>query len=706
MIFGQSDVKIEASEDITTIHSGVGDIGVIFQILSGLYNDPQRIIVQEYVANARDAHREMGKQDVPIQITLPTYIQSELKIRDFGPGISPDRMKNVFVLYGASTKRSDNFQTGGFGIGAKSVFCYTDSCTIETWVDGMYYCYCYMVGENKKPDCLLMDSHASDEPTGTMISINIMKNDISTVCNNVYYVTQYWKVRPFIKNEESHYGNKYSEYSELSSGNGWRFLKNRNTKSQCIIDEIPYKFDYDAVFKESEDRNRYSPIFNSGNFDFILNTGDVTMSPNREGPIYDVVSRKVFKSIVERAIDEIKERLISELKQVDNIFDALDALKNAERYKDLIGVVSWRNVQLSDRIVLNNEFYQIWHVWRSRSKNKVNQTYDMPVSRGIKYYITSESDIPPGKIKTLLLTHSSVYVIKQLQYDPNIHTTYASEDIFNEARNEYDENINIKSFGLVDLSTVEKYKNPRKDRTDKVNIYEYSPIDINKSMVNWNRMNVNFDDINGVYVEYERGISVGYTLNDLSRIMKTFNIKIYGVPSKYIKIANKTDGLEHMNAFVLSKLHEMAEYIKDNNDIIYAKEKLPYTANSHVVFRRATSDIRKILIKSELGEMYYNASNKIIDDSIKAVDHTAIDKYNLLCSLTRTNQIDIINPTYDIEKIANDLIKEYPLLNMLSSFSISSLEKEHLAYYLEYMVSIKPTIPSTNNVSNDELIPF
>jgi DNA topoisomerase VI subunit B len=170
MIFGNENAKIEMSEVCNVMESGIGDIGIVFQILSGLYNDPQRIIVQEYIANARDAQREVGNGDVAIEVTLPTPLNSELKIRDFGPGISPDRMENIFINYGASTKRGDNIQTGAFGIGAKSVFCYTDTCTIETWVDGIYYNYCYMVGDDKKPKCVLMSSQESNEPNGTRIS--------------------------------------------------------------------------------------------------------------------------------------------------------------------------------------------------------------------------------------------------------------------------------------------------------------------------------------------------------------------------------------------------------------------------------------------------------------------------------------------------------------------------------------------------------
>ena len=97
MEFGSSESVLETSDDFKTYETGIQDINIMITLLTQLYNDLTRIIVQEYVANARDAHREIHKDDVPIDITLPTKFSNELAIRDYGPGISPDRMANVFV---------------------------------------------------------------------------------------------------------------------------------------------------------------------------------------------------------------------------------------------------------------------------------------------------------------------------------------------------------------------------------------------------------------------------------------------------------------------------------------------------------------------------------------------------------------------------------------------------------------------------------
>jgi len=101
----------------------IGDPTVIFDMICNrIYATPLRTSIQEYMSNARDSHREAGVPHVPIQVVLPTPLDRSIRIRDFGMGISPDRMSNVFVKLGVSTKRINNSQTGGFGVGAKSAF--------------------------------------------------------------------------------------------------------------------------------------------------------------------------------------------------------------------------------------------------------------------------------------------------------------------------------------------------------------------------------------------------------------------------------------------------------------------------------------------------------------------------------------------------------------------------------------------------------
>lgn len=713
MKFGSESATLELSEGFEVKESGIGDMGIIFQILSGLYNDPQRIIVQEYVANARDAHREVGKSEVPIEITLPTNLQSELSIRDFGPGISPDRMNNVFINYGASTKRGDNLQTGGFGIGAKSVFCYTDCCTIETWVDGFYYNYSYMVGEDKKPKCIPMDKQESNEPNGTKISINISTNDINVVCSNVYFVTQYWSVRPNIINGDSYYGRKYQEYKVLASGNKWQFLNNRNSKCHVIIDEIPYKFDFDSVFKDQEEREKYGPIFQSGNFDFVVNTGEVTMSPNREGPIYDPMTRKCFKSIVENAYSEIEKNIIDDFGTVVSIFDAFDMYNKYTVFKNIVRNINWRGFPLSrDRIFLSQSFYKIFSVSISRRGNKpvANYCSDIPAKRTATYIFNDEVDengdfiISPARLKTIVNNHDryeGIYIFQQVKYDPKYHKEYLTEADYDTALEEYDKEINIDSFNLKLITSFEKYKAPRSERSEKVNIYEFnSHGNPARPTTNWNGINVNFEDIEGYFVEFERGTPVGYTINILQQICKMFKITVYGVPKRYIKVAEKIETLTPLNDYLTDQLENLKKYVETNNDIIFSIQNVSNSCNKHSTFRRLDPTTKSIMVNCPDARAYFDASDDVETMSKMPCDIEVLNKLDLLKGVLNVNINTIITPKYDLNKMIDDIIKKYPLVDTINRYDLTNNHITHLNHYLEYLILHKDKIQSSLINSN------
>ena len=703
MEFGTKTSSLEMSEGFTVKESGIGDMGIIFQILSGLYNDPQRIIVQEYIANARDAHREINKGDVAVDVTLPTYLESELKIRDYGPGISPDRMSNVFINYGASTKRGDNLQTGGFGIGAKSVFCYTDSCTVETWADGIYYNYSYMVDDDKKPKCILIDSFESSEPTGTRISINIASSDLNTVCANVYFVTQYWSVRPNILNGDVFDGKKYSDYRIIANGDRWQFLDGRGTKCHVIIDEIPYKFEFDNVFKEYGDRQKFDAIFRSGNFDFMVKTGEVTMSPNREGPIYDVMSRKCLKEIAENAYDTIKQNIIDDFARVDNIFDAFELYQKYGVFKALIGDISWKKFNLrNDRIKLDSRFYKtsLGHRGGRRStKPQCNYCHDISVDRTMLYIINDDYDqdgkamISTARLKTILQTNNNFYVIEIVPYDPKYHNELLTEEDYDAAFDAYNLEINMDSFKLVKMTSFEKYKAPRRVRSEKTNIYSFNRSgNVNRPTSNWIGVNADFEELEGYFVEYEKGTPVGFTINNLKEICNMFNIEIHGVPSRYMKIADKVDTLMNLKEYLMGELENLQKYIEDNNDIIYSKLNLEYVASKQYTFRRLQDSTKNIMINCPDTLAYFSASEYMEKLASIPCDTKVMEKFNLLKEMLRLSVDAIVTPNHNIKGMVSDLFDKYPLLTVFNNYDTNDKVVTHLNHYLEYMILHKENI--------------
>jgi hypothetical protein len=286
------------NKDADNLDFGIGDVSTIIDILRNrLYANPIRTLTQEYLCNGRDSHRESGREDIPLRVTLPTKLDSVIKFRDFGTGLSPDRVKNVFVLYGSSTKRSDNVQTGGFGIGAKSAWAYTDSFIVQSYFDGKCRSYIAHTGKNSNGSLELIGEVDSDEPNGVEIQVPVKEADIEQFVNAVYRCTYFWDVKPELRGITSletpaswlDVNNKV-----LHKKDGWFLLKKDdftkrlfdayNHEIYVLIDKIPYSINKFSRTIECPEVDRLKNLAYAEFVNFIeVGNGVLEVSATREG---------------------------------------------------------------------------------------------------------------------------------------------------------------------------------------------------------------------------------------------------------------------------------------------------------------------------------------------------------------------------------------------------------------------------------------
>ncbi|NJO63970.1 MAG: ATP-binding protein, partial [Richelia sp. RM2_1_2] len=153
MILQQEKIEVKRSEDFEEVQYGVNEsnVSLLFQMLrSNLYSNVHGSILREYVSNCYDSHVEAGKPDEIIEVKLvrPITLQpGSLTFIDKGVGLSPERIQTIFSKYLSSTKRDDNEQIGGFGLGSKSLFAFTERFIITTIVDSIEYEYLAYIDE-------------------------------------------------------------------------------------------------------------------------------------------------------------------------------------------------------------------------------------------------------------------------------------------------------------------------------------------------------------------------------------------------------------------------------------------------------------------------------------------------------------------------------------------------------------------------------
>lgn len=350
----ESDVSVQSDLLIKEEFFSIGNPAIVFEILRNkLYNNPIGAICREITANARDAHREAGIPNRPIEITFPNNFDMTFKVRDFGPGISPERMSEVFVKFGNSTKREDNVQAGGFGLGAKVPFAYTDSFTIISVTEGCKRIYTAFIDETKIGKIALTHESKTDEPNGTVICIPVQGKDTNDFISEVFYWTSFWNPKPIFHGTKEEPG----EIETLSSGTGWRTFKekrshhSRNFPGLLVsLDGVPYPLDHTF-------RSHIKNINDTSILDrpIILECaiGEVSVSASRDTLQYDQKTINVILNKIQVFRNEIDQVVTEKIKGCESYIEACQVAAGfayISSNRAGISKFSWQDHKLVDNI--------------------------------------------------------------------------------------------------------------------------------------------------------------------------------------------------------------------------------------------------------------------------------------------------------------------------------------------------------------------
>lgn len=278
-----------------------------------LYSNKVAAVCREVASNSRDANREAGKGNTPIIIKITS--ESDLlndsvsvSFKDSGIGINTSRIDNVFLKYGSSTKRDSNTQTGGFGIGAKTPFAYTNEFLISTISDeengtrlhSIYQAIISNENGQEVSQLLLISSMETTEETGTEIIIPIKESDKKEFLNECIKATTLWETKPVLLFDDKDASIKINN---LLSTDDFRVIFGEYNSDIfdvlfddvfLEIDGIPYNLSLSKVGRvnnEIGNKLEMASLFKMGfrmynefsrNFILTFKTGELTMSASRE----------------------------------------------------------------------------------------------------------------------------------------------------------------------------------------------------------------------------------------------------------------------------------------------------------------------------------------------------------------------------------------------------------------------------------------
>jgi hypothetical protein len=306
------------------------DTMIIKLLRDKMYKNKISAVCREVVSNSRDANREAGRGDTPVVVevvksssNLLSEEEYHIKFKDNGIGISPNRMENIFLKYGGSTKRDSDKYTGGFGIGAKTPFAYSNEFVINTIVEenGVKTKYEYQAiitsdGKSEVSRMVSLGSEKTNEQTGTEVCVPIKSEDIDEFQYEVLYATTLWKTKPILKGF-----NEYKDIVKVYETNDVIIVDDkiissednygRSTDTQlfgsstfvALIDEIPYKLDNDKMKKRGGILEKLNTS-SSEKLKWVLKfeTGEVSVSGSREDVEYIDENFEAFEKKVESAI--------------------------------------------------------------------------------------------------------------------------------------------------------------------------------------------------------------------------------------------------------------------------------------------------------------------------------------------------------------------------------------------------------------------
>lgn len=176
MIIEKTTKNIISSGNIQSASCTIdaSDMRYIASLLRNNYSDTKLATIREIIANALDVSN--GRM---VEVQLPTKLEQNFIVRDFGCGLSEDDMMGLYTKYGKSTKRDSNNAIGGFGIGRFAPLSYTESFIVMSVFEGRKTAYSIRVDENDDTVVSKMFSQDSSEENGIFVQVPIKDQDIN-----------------------------------------------------------------------------------------------------------------------------------------------------------------------------------------------------------------------------------------------------------------------------------------------------------------------------------------------------------------------------------------------------------------------------------------------------------------------------------------------------------------------------------------------
>lgn len=361
-------------------------------VINKLYQNKAGAVLRELFANAWDSHVAANNIDTPIEIHMPSWLDQNFGIRDFGTGIPHDDFEDIYCNVGESTKEDSNEFIGAFGLGSKTPFTMTDTYIIENWHAGRKTTWlCFK--SNGTPETSKVGDEPSDEPPGLQCSFSFdSQNTVSEFETELPKQLMFFPVKPKITGDSTS-KVQWKEIPKYDPSDNYFFMEatsysRYNVNHYIVMGNVSYPFKTGEVGLDSNYELR--PMFESGKSLVLLaDLGDVDIPPSREQLELTDKTKAFIKKRCEEVIQTYVKEFVRDMGTQATLLDARKYVLNAntrmvnaymqKHHEDLVFLdgsrATWHDVQASS---FKDSVYTIKQVMR-RYKN-VQRAYHLQTS--------------------------------------------------------------------------------------------------------------------------------------------------------------------------------------------------------------------------------------------------------------------------------------------------------------------------------------
>lgn len=659
-----------------------------FRILSStIYPDPIAAPIRELATNAADSHKDAGVKE-PFLVHLPNSLEPYFSIRDYGTGISDENIDSVYCTYFESTRTGSNNYTGGFGLGSKTPFCYTDTFTVISYYNGRKMIFTAFL-EDGEPKIAKFADDSTDERNGLEVSFPVKRDDIHSFVSTAKRIYSRFVDKPKVVGNADF---KLEEVSYVIKGNGWGIRDsgkagNRysNDQSHIVMGNISYPIDTGKIYAKTEATRS---LLSCG-VEIEFGVGDLQPTVSREHLQYDQLSIDKINRRLEEICVELNAIFEKELSAASNLFDARllygklfgDSSAYGWQLKQICrsSSLKYNGVVLSEHIHIRSAITEYYKKTNNKSAIpyfvlqyreeltrtgkraiKKHRQLDMTAFAGLEFY---HNDLPKGhegRIRQHIFNNSpkTVYVIEDIIYNDSA----LLKEVFDTIG--MDISVIKKTSSLAKVIPKARVVKPKSDIQDML---VYNGSTSWKHTYAWTSKSIDTTKGDHYYVDVNGYTSENVSMEALAKLFEA------------VKSITKTDpevvGLRSINGKKLKKLPNWVDFVEYSKKVVQDyvdKNKLSQLiANSfeYSAFALHSNNQPEMAIKtSELEKDSY------IFDYLSHVEHMASENKKMSClgwvsgiELLKNIGITLTTSTaeYDITKERLGIVDKYKVLNYL-----------------------------------------